>query len=512
MRVVAGVSGGIDSVCMLQLLRDLAPEYSLELHVVHLDHMLRPESGADAAFVRQLAGRAGLPVTVGHARVGAIAGRLGIGIEEAGRLARYRLLETVADRIGARRIAVGHHQDDQVETVLLNIVRGAGPGGLAGMRPRRGRVVRPLLSVSREEIAAYCRAAGLEWRTDESNSSPEFLRNRIRHHLLPLLRKEFNPRIDQAILRLAEIAGEEHRWLGRHARFLLRRLLAEAGDERRGRSGRRYRERSWRWQPRERSGVRLSLHDFERLPLVLRRRLLREAVRQAGGSLRRLGYQNVEDCLDFLSRGTPGRAVQLPDGMRVSKTSGSFTVAVQDAPSTGGGGRPGGDRARRAPGTAPHPGSTGAPDGRAAPVPLLVPGETSLGELGLTIRARVVDIAPSQALYPFPADDGGGRRACFDYEKLEKPLAVRTRRPGDRLQPFGMQGTKKLKKLLGELGVPGGERSRIALVTSNDQIIWIAGYRRAQAAPVTGQTRQVLILEAERLQSANPGSGPSEKN
>lgn len=501
MKVVAGVSGGADSVCMLQLLRELAPEYGLQLHVVHLDHMLRPESGADAAFVRQLAGRAGLPATIGCARVGAIAGRLGIGIEEAGRLARYRLLETVADRIGARRIAVGHHGDDQVETVLLNLVRGAGPGGLAGMRPRRGRVVRPLLCASREEIAACCRAAGLEWRTDASNRSREFLRNRIRHLLLPLLRKEFNPRFDRAVLRLAEIAGEEHRWLGRRARSLLQRLLAAGGDERLGPRGPGAR-RSWdarkSGSPRPRpgagplaasasgpsaAGVRLPLHGFTRLPLPLRRRLLREAVRRAGGSLRHLGYQNVEDCLDFLGRGAPGGVVQLPHGVSVSKASGSFTVAVQAAPSAGGGGAV-----------------------RDAPVPLLVPGETSLRELGLTIRARVVSVAPGRIPRPNLAD--GGLRACFDYEKLELPLAVRTRRPGDRLRPFGMRGAKKLKKLLGELRVPGEDRGRIALVTSNDQIIWIAGYRRAQAAPVTWETRQVLILEAERLRAANSGSDP----
>ena len=171
--------------------------------------------------------RLGLPATIGYARVGGIARRLRTGIEDAGRLARYRLLETVADRIGAQRIALGHHAGDQVETVLCNIMRGAGPGGLAGIPPRRGRVVRPLLCASKEEITAYCRAAGLEWRTDASNLSPEFLRNRIRHRLLPLLQKEFNPRLDQAILRLAEIMGEENRWFRRCTQSLLGQLLLD---------------------------------------------------------------------------------------------------------------------------------------------------------------------------------------------------------------------------------------------------------------------------------------------
>ncbi len=233
MKIVVGVSGGADSVGLLQVLRQLAPEYGLQLHVVHLNHMLRPEAADDAAFVRQLAHRLGLPATIGCARVGAIARRLRTGTEDAGRLARYWLLETVADRIGAQRIALGHHAGDQVETVLCNIMRGAGPGGLAGIPPRRGRVVRPLLCASKEEIAAYCRAAGLEWRTDASNLSPEFLRNRIRHRLLPLLQKEFNPRLDQAILRLAEIMGEENRWFRRCAQSLLGQLLLDGRGARR---------------------------------------------------------------------------------------------------------------------------------------------------------------------------------------------------------------------------------------------------------------------------------------
>ncbi len=325
MKVVVGVSGGADSVGLLQVLRQLAPEHDLQLHVVHLNHMLRPEAAADAAFVRRLAGRLNLPVTIGCARVGSIARRLRTGIEEAGRLARYRLLEQVADRIGAQRIAVGHHAGDQVETVLFNLMRGAGPGGLAGIPPRRGRVVRPLLCASREEIAAYCRAAGLEWRTDASNLSPEFLRNRIRHRLLPLLRKEFNPRIDQAVLRLAEIVGEEDRWIRRHAESLLNQMLLPGADKCLRQSGQGASTPSAvsgvKWVP---SGGRaekvcLTLSTFVCLPLALRRRLLLAAVRRAGGSLRHLGYQNVSDCLDFLTRGSPGGTVQLPGGVLVSK-------------------------------------------------------------------------------------------------------------------------------------------------------------------------------------------------
>jgi tRNA(Ile)-lysidine synthase len=534
MKVVVGVSGGSDSVGLLEILRQFAPEYDLELHVVHLNHMLRPEAADDAAFVRQLALCLNLPVTIGCARVGAIARRLRIGIEEAGRLARYQLLEQVADRVGAQRIAMGHHAGDQVETVLFNLMRGTGPGGLAGIPPRRGRVVRPLLCASREEIAAYCRTAGLEWRTDASNLSPEYLRNRIRHRLLPILRAEFNPRIDQAVLRLAEIVGEENRWIGRHVESLLSPMLLPATINSLRQSG------PAAPTPPAPSGraeeVRLGLSTFVGLPLALQRRLLLAAVRRAGGSLRHLGYQNLSDCLDFLARGNPGGTVQFPGGVRVRKDATCFTVAavVSDA-----GGRTaesgvldgGSKRASVATGSQKgpeqrHQQKQSCSSDAGASVALTVPGKTLLPGLGLAIRAGVLGIAPgtwrldaegcsslhgsnnlsydivNKAIMSESGqswDPGDTSRVCFDDDQLAVPLTIRTRREGDRLRPFGMQGAKKLKKLLGELRIPRGERDKIPLVVSGGEIIWVVGCRRARVAPVTEQTRHILVLDVERL-------------
>jgi tRNA(Ile)-lysidine synthase len=542
MKVVVGVSGGSDSVGLLQVLRQFAPEYDLQLHVVHLNHMLRPEAADDAAFVRRLARRLNLPVTIGCARVGAIARRLRIGIEEAGRLARYQLLEQVADRVGAQRIAVGHQAGDQVETVLLNLMRGTGPGGLAGIPPRRGRVVRPLLCASREEIAAYCRTAGLEWRTDASNLSPEFLRNRIRHRLLPILRKEFNPRIDQAVLRLAEIVGEEDRWIRRHVESLLSPLLLPVAGNSLRQSGPAVSTpplvSGIKPVPSGRAEeVRLALSTFVGLPLALQRRLLLAAVRRAGGSLRSLGYQNVSDCLDFLARGSPGGTVQFPGGVRVRKDSTCFMVVAVVSGARGrmpeaGVLNDGRKRASVAPGRQKGPEQEYQQkqprfSSAGASVTLAVPGKTPLPGLGLAIRAGVFGIAPGtrrlelggcSSSMPYdivkkaimdalntegetgqPWETGGASKVCFDYDQLEAPLTVRTRREGDRLRPFGMQGAKKLKKLLGELRVPGGDRDKIPLVVSAGEIIWVVGCRRARVAPVTEQTRHILILDAERL-------------
>jgi tRNA(Ile)-lysidine synthase len=380
----------------------------------------------------------------------------------------------------------------------------------------------------------------MEWRTDASNLSPEFLRNRIRHRLLPLLRQEFNPRIDQAVLRLAEIAGEEDRWIGRHTESLLDQLLLSGAGP--GSTPQSSISGAKPVSSECTENVCLILSSFVQLPLALRRRLLLAAVRRAGGSLRHLGYQNVSDCLEFLTRGSPGGTVQLPGGVRVSKDSTCFTVAAGAGVRSPDASFHEGRQER----TAVAPRALGARrkrrerDGQkerphlfnaVPPCPLTVPGKTPLPGLGLAIIARVLDIAPGTwrperdgclslrgrnrmsgdethtILSTLDTEGGTGEswiagdnnRTFFDYEQLDAPLTVRTRREGDRLRPFGMRGVKKLKKLLGELHIPGGQRDQIPLVISGGEIIWVAGWRRAQVAPVTEQTRHILILETERL-------------
>ncbi|HFB52371.1 MAG TPA: tRNA lysidine(34) synthetase TilS, partial [Anaerolineae bacterium] len=209
--VVVAVSGGADSVCLLDVLRRLAPALNLKLHVAHLNHQLRGDAAAaDADFVRDLARRWQLPVTIGQADVAQLARQQKKSVEDAARAARYDFLRQVARKIHAEKIAVGHNADDQSETVLLHFLRGAGLDGLRGMLPRTPQpdggapLIRPLLEIPRTEIEAYCRAQNLPFRTDATNRDENFTRNRVRHSLLPLL-ETFNPNIRAALRRTAAL-------------------------------------------------------------------------------------------------------------------------------------------------------------------------------------------------------------------------------------------------------------------------------------------------------------------
>lgn len=446
MSVLVAVSGGADSVALLHLLKDLAPEYGWQLRVAHLNHGLRQEAAGDAAFVQKLAHRWGLPVLMGQARVGRLARARKLGVEEAGRLARYSFLRQAARSVGAERIALAHHAGDQVETILLNLIRGSGPAGLTGIKPRNGILVRPLLETSRAEIEGYCRAHGLSWHEDATNFSTAYTRNRIRHQLLPLLEREYNPGIRDALLRLREILLEEN--------HLLDRLTREAAQE------------VLQGEPGKRISVSLS-ELWTRHP-ALRRRLLRLAAGRAGRGLGDLGYGHINSCLKLARDGSDGAELHLPRGLRVRKDYGRL-IFTRKLPSVEEAGSP------------------------FKPVSLLIPGETALPELGVAIRAEVRDKAYGEV--PLPKD---GDTACFDLDLVELPLKVRVRQPGDRITLFGLEGSKKLKKLFGDLKIPLNLRHRIPLVTGEREIYWVAGVRRSALAPVGPATRRVLWLKLIR--------------
>ena len=315
--LVVGVSGGADSVCLLHLLAGWQQKLGIKLQVAHLDHRLRgAESEADARYVVSLADSLGVPVTAGRRDVGAYRDERNCSLEEAARELRYDFLAAVAGDVGARRVAVGHTRDDQVETILLHILRGAGTAGLRGIKPCSpltggtfsrhsegspsvdGRpknlpftapllAIRPLLELSREETVRYCQQHRLEPRYDSSNLSPAFLRNRLRLQLLPLLR-EYNPGIDRALLRLAEIADADVSFIEEQARQV------------------------WEGVAREEGGViRLERKKVASLPLALQRQVIRLAIARVWGDTRDIEANHIE-AVRGLVTAPRGKSASLP--------------------------------------------------------------------------------------------------------------------------------------------------------------------------------------------------------
>ncbi|PYN85024.1 MAG: tRNA lysidine(34) synthetase TilS [Candidatus Rokuibacteriota bacterium] len=434
--VLVAVSGGADSVALLHLLSGLAADWRLRLHVLHVDHQLRAESAADADFVRALGARLGIPVDVATVAVD----RRG-SLEAAARSARYAALEACATRIGAERIALGHTADDQAETVLMRLVQGAGVRGLSGIPPVRGAIIRPLIELRRSALEPELERAGLAWVEDASNRDPKFLRNRIRHELLPLLSDSYNPEIATALVRLSSLARETVGALDRAAEAELDRLAV--------------------WGDR---AATLRLEALRALPRPVAAEVLRQAAARLGSRapLRAWAHRGLK------------RVFAVPAPRRPFKLGG-VTVEVSGA------------LARLA--TAPPP--------TLIERAVVVPGRTELPEIGQALEARLV----GADAYAIPRESG---RVAFDADGLATPLVVRPRRRGDRFVAFGGV-ERRLKTLLIEAKVPRWERGRVPVVEAGGTIVWIGRLRRGAAARVTARTRRVIELALVPLaQPARP--------
>ena len=434
--VLVAVSGGADSVALLHLLLALAPKWRLRLHVLHVDHQLRAESAADAGFVQALCARLGVPAEVATVAVD----RRG-SLEADARAARYAALEACADRVGAERIAVGHTADDQAETVLMRLVQGAGVRGVAGIPPVRGRIIRPLIEIRRSALETELSRAGLAWVDDATNRDPKFLRNRIRHELLPLLADSYNPDVAVSLARLASVARETVTALERTASAELDRLAA--------------------WSD---GAAALRLDMLRALPRPVAAEVLRQAAARLGSRapLRAWAHRGLARVL----------AVPAP---RRSFRLGGVTVEVS------------GPLARLAT----------APLAALVERPVAVPGRTELPEIGQALEARLVG-ADAYAITREPS------RVAFDADELPAPLVVRARRRGERFVAFG-GSERRLKSLLIEAKVPRWDRARVPVVEAGGTIVWVGHLRRGAAGRVTARTRRVLELALVPLaQSERP--------
>ncbi len=439
--VLVGLSGGADSSALLLLLARLAPELGLALRALHVDHGLRSDSARDAEAARALGRRLGVPVAVAAVAVDPRG-----STEEAARRARYAALEAEASRIGASRIAVGHTADDQAETVLMRMLEGSGARGLAGIPPVRGRIVRPLIALRRRDLVAELEDAGLAWIEDPTNADPKFLRNRIRHEVLPLVAAVHDADVVAALNRVAASARETIDALERLAARELARLAGTAGGE--------------AWPPVLPGELLLPWASLAALPRAVAVELLRLAVGRVGhrAPLRAWAHRGLERLL----REPPPRRPFRLGAVTVEASAGLIRVAPRRAATP------------------------------LAPRVLEVPGAVAIPEAGVTIRSRL-------AATPGPEVPRSPSRVVFDADGLARPLVVRARRRGDRFRPWGGPGTRRLKAFLIEARVPRWARDRLPVVESAGAIVWLPGLRRGAGAAVTGGTRHVVELSVEPL-------------
>ena len=443
--LLVAVSGGPDSICLVHILAKLKEALGIRLHITHLNHQLRgAESEADAQYVSNLAQRLGIPATIEKREVKAYQTLKRISLEEAAREVRYTFLAQVAGAIGVSQVAVGHTMDDNIETILMHLIRGSGTRGLQGLRPRTEwhlsgnslTIIRPLLGVSRKETANYCQDHKLMPRLDTSNLSLSPLRNRIRLKLLPLL-KSYNPQVDEAILRTARIAGEDLAFLEKEGLRVWDKIAQRQGNI-----------------------IILDKAKFLELPLALKRHLLRMSLEKLLGTLKDIEMCHIEEIMDALTK-PAGRRLSLPGGLIFTIEYNRYLIAKDPS--------------------------------ALSPFPILeqewplnLPGETILP--GWRIEASIIRREQM-------AEKDNEFIAYFDLDKTKDKLSVRTRKPGDRFQPLGMSQPKKLGEFMVDAKITRTWRQRVPLVCSPQQIIWVVGWRIDDRVKVTESTKQVLCLE-----------------
>ena len=452
---VLGFSGGPDSVALALLLRELALEGELRvtLHLAHLNHRLRgAESEADEQFCRRFAERHALPIHVGHADVAGAAEAPGRSVESAARRARYAFLGRTAQAVGCRVVATAHHADDVAETVLMRLLRGAGMRGLGAMPPQRMlgpehpdvRLVRPLLGVRKAELLAFLAERRQAFRTDSSNADLSYTRNRVRHELLPMLRRRFGTFSAESLCALNEAALD----VGQ----LLERMVDDA----------------WPGLLKGSAGAELLLdaEAFAGLPIAVRKAAARRALEElsAPGQPPALRAEHLRD-LAALAEEAPGAQASLPGGWFARRERGLLYLARRDATV------------------------------RLAPRLLSVPGTAELPEIGVSISARRLArsaMSPDEAAAAASACD-----VYLDLHAVGAPLEVRSRRPGDRFHALGLPASTKLKKFLNGRGVPYHRRDRTPLVTApSGEIAWVVGHEIAAPFRLTGAERDILHLQA----------------
>jgi tRNA(Ile)-lysidine synthase len=444
-KVVVAVSGGPDSIALLNVLEIISHEYRLTLIVAHLNHGLREDAPSEERFVHQLALDRGLVFESKSLDIASLKKVSGKCMEDTSREARYDFLNDVANKHCARKIALGHHMNDQTETVLMNFLRGSGPSGLKGMlSSRESRYIRPLLVVTRDEIISFLTSHGLPFVTDASNADQRYLRNRIRHALVPELKARYNPNLDESIKSMAEIMRAENEYMKMATDKVLLAWGITSGD----------------------SEFRVRISDFLEYHEAIQRRIMKHLLEELSPNGKGIGFAHIRAGIGLIRSDRPGAYVNLPCNIEVRREYDTLLISKKEV-------------------CEKEIVSKKFNDLYYEVVP---PASVKMEELGKTMIFKFTKD-------PIDVKTSARDAAFMDYDRISPPLVIRTVRPGDRIQPLGMRGMKKIKSVLIDEKIPRRHRGEIPLLLDQDAVLWIAGLRLSERVKITEKTTQILEVE-----------------
>ncbi|MFW5987965.1 MAG: tRNA lysidine(34) synthetase TilS [bacterium] len=445
-KLLLGVSGGPDSLSMLDLFMKIKEEYSLDLTVFYLNHMFRKEAAAEAEFVKKTADNYGVKSIIETFDVPAYIKKKGLSPEEAAREIRFKYMVKWADKLKIKKIALAHNKNDFVETILLNLARGTGLKGLSGINPVTLidgiKIIHPLLSFSRKKIEKYCRDFNLYPVEDPSNKTDIYTRNKIRHNVVPVF-EEINPGFKEAVFRMGNIVNQENEFLNKLADKKFELVLLE----------------------KEENQISFNLKRISQLDRVLLKRVIEKAVTLVKGDDTDLYYAHYKAAINLIKRGNTGKRVDLKDGIIVRCNYNKVIIETRS-------------HFKAVKSNEKYEFELNAPDSILLPYNIEIKSDKlTVGDIDWKLKAKDNNIC------------------ICDLDKIKFPLQIRNRRPGDVFYPLGMKGKKKIKDLFIDEKIPLVERDKIPLVLSNDgRVIWITGCRVDNRFKVTEETKNLLKL------------------
>ena len=381
--------------------------------------------------------------------------KTGLSLEEAGRDARYHFFNAVCQKTQFDKIAVGHHQEDNAEQILLNLIRGSGPAGIGGIPPVRGNIIRPLIQTSHDEIMEYLKTRQIDYVIDQSNNDKRFFRNRIRHQLMHLLKSTYNPQISDTLNRLGAILKSEEEWINDLTTPLFDQALVTSNNKK----------------------TTLSVSVLLTFHLAAQRRVIRNAILKTKKNLRKITYSHIDSIIKMIHKKVPDARLDLPDQIRIIKQADQLIIQEESQ----------------------NLRTVKAPKKDAQPVVFeylvsrtMFESEASVYISEIKSRISFSKTSPRQIRN---LSGQGSFTAFFDEDRLKFPLTIRNVHPGDKFSPFGMTGTQKLKRFFINNKIHSSKRNAIPIFLSGDKIIWVGGFRMADPVKITAETNYVLKIK-----------------